>query len=115
MKWKILICCILLLLTCACADRYAGKFVADLQVDPETHQLTGMHVETTKNYGNIQASGTIDPKTQMPVFNISAENVDATSLAAIVAKSNAEMTGNISGMVKSLAGMGGAVLGVPGP
>jgi hypothetical protein len=86
------------------SDHFAGRFEAHLKVDPKTHQIIGMDVITTKNYGNINASGTIDPKTQMPVFNISAENVDATSLAAIVAKSNADSTKNIAGIVTSLAG-----------
>ena len=115
MKVRLILCVMMLSAICAgCAsDHYAGKFEADLTVDPETHQITGMHVLTTKNYGNINASGTVDPKTQMPVFTISAENVDATSLAAIVAKSNAESTGNILGMIKTVAGVAAPVIGVP--
>jgi PBP1b-binding outer membrane lipoprotein LpoB len=108
--WLIFATSLVLLLSGCSSDHFAGRFEAHLKVDPETHQITGMDVITTKNYGNINASGTIDPKTQMPVFNISAENVDATSMAAIVAKSNSESTKNILGIVTTLAG--GAV-GVP--
>ncbi len=110
MKVRILTCCILLLLTCACGDKYAGRFEAHLKTDPDTHQITGMDVITTKNYGNITATGTIDPKTQMPVFTISAENVDATSLAAIVAKSNADIAKSVSAGVVN----GAASLVMPG-
>jgi hypothetical protein len=103
--------CLLLIVCSGCAsDHYAGRFEAHLKTDPVTHQITGMDVITTKNYGSINATGTIDPKTQMPVFTISAENVDATSLAAIVAKSNAESTKNIMGIVNTLAG---TALGAP--
>ena len=106
MKIRLLLCVMMLFTICACAsDHFAGRFEAHISIDPETHQLTGLNVITTKNYGNINASGTIDPKTQMPVFTISAENVDATSLAAIVAKSNAESTKNIAGMVRVLSGL----------
>ncbi len=112
--WKILTYGYLLLLICLCAgcasDHYAGRFEAHLSVDPITHQITSMDVITTKNYGNINATGTIDPKTQMPIFKISAENVDATSLAAIVAKSNADIAKSVAGAVGTL---GGAVVGMP--
>jgi len=116
MKW-IFICGLLLLAMCCSgctADRMGGKFEADLTVDPATHQITGLHVSTTKNYGNIHASGTIDPKTNMPLFSISAENVDATTLAAIVAKSNADIAKSVAGVAGGVIGSAaGAVMGVP--
>ena len=111
MKWKTLIygCLLLLIFSCAgCGSKhYAGTFEAHMEVDPESHQITAFNVITTKNYGNIKATGTVDPVTKMPIFTISAENVDATSLAAIVAKSNADIA-------KSVSGLAGAVVGLPG-
>ena len=107
MKWKVLLVAGALMMLCGCAgDHYAGKFEAHMTVDPSTGHITGLDVVTTKNYGNINAKGTIDPKTNLPMFEISAENVDATSLAAIVAKSNADIAKSVS----KVAGAAGAVV-----
>ena len=108
MKRLLLLALILVLPACA-SDHYAGKFEAHMKVDPATGHIIGLDVVTTKNYGNINAKGTVDPKTNLPVFEISAENVDATSLAAIVAKSNAEIAKSVS----TVAGAASAVVGTP--
>ena len=117
MKWKLLLFCsaLLIFLVAGCsASHYAGSFEAHLSVDQTTGKISGLDVSTTKNYGKIQAEGTIDPKTNMPVFKIYAEKVDATSLAAIVAKSNADIAKSVAKATASgAAGVAGTLAGVP--
>ena len=95
---------IFLLIFTGCADHFAGRFEASMDINPETGKIQNLHVVTTKNYGNITAEGSIDPKTNLPVFKIKAEKVDATSLAAIVSKSDAEIAKSIASVAGGLAG-----------
>ena len=105
MRYALMLVVVAMLLGGCAADHYAGKFEAHMTVDPASGHITGLDVVTTKNYGNINAKGTIDPKTNLPIFEISAENVDATSLAAIVAKSNSDIAKSVS----SIAGAAGTI------
>ena len=114
MKRFAMLAIILALLTGCTSSQIAGRFEADVMVDPTTHQITNMHVETTKNYGDIAAEVTIDPKTNIPLFKIKASKVDATSLAAIVAQSNAKIAESVSsGITAGAKTLTGAVIGVP--
>lgn len=115
MKWLYSFCLLLLISLAGCtASQVAGKFEANIQVDPTTQNITNMHVVTTKNYGNIHANVTIDPVTHIPVFEINASKVDATSLAAIVAQSNATIAKSVSeGIINGATGAAGAVMGMP--
>jgi len=95
MKWKLFICALVLLLTCSCgAKQIAGSFEVDITYD-ENGKVKDFHASTTKNYGMIKIEGVKDGAGVVGI-KIEATKVDATSLAAIVAQSNADIAKSVS-------------------
>ena len=105
MKWKLSICLLALLLTCSCGAKHiAGVFEIDIDYD-ENGKPKKFHALTTKNYGDIKVKGVRDKDGNLG-FELTAQKVDATSLAAIVAQSNAEIAKSVSaGIVSGAASL----------
>ena len=102
MKWKLLSCCFLLLLTCSCASMLSQKTEAELSYDSQNRPVVKLY--NTKSYSDLTITlkknnaGDYD-------FTYKAAKVDSASVAKEAMEAQKAMTGVISGLVNTAIGV----------
>ena len=103
MKWKLLVCAVLLFATCSCASMYSQHTEARLTYTEDGRPIFTLDNDKSYNGLKIDVTKNTDGSYE---FHYSAERTDANGAVKAVAESNAKLAGALGNVV-------GAVVGLP--
>ncbi len=103
MKWKILLCCCLLLATCSCASMYSQHTKATLSYTADGRPIFKLDNDKSYNGLVIDVTKLVDGSYE---FHYSAERTDANGAVKAVAESN----GKLADALSKVTGAGGRLL-----